>query len=74
MDMLPQRPDRFRENENGAVTVDWTTLAAAIVGFGVVAVTAVSCGANNLAWRTGLTLGTAEVNQLDNMQDAAGGQ
>lgn len=74
MGRVPQRPVRFRKDEAGAVTVDWTTLTAAIVGFGVVAVTAVSCGANNLAWRTGLTLGTAQVNQLDNMEDAAGGQ
>ena len=35
----------FRADEDGAVTVDWVVLTAAIVGLGVVVVTTVSEGA-----------------------------
>lgn len=38
----------LRNDEAGAVTVDWVVLTAAIVGIGVAAVAAVSGGVNNV--------------------------
>jgi Flp pilus assembly pilin Flp len=39
----------FRADEDGAVTVDWVVLTAAIVGLGIAVLTSVSGGATNLA-------------------------
>jgi Flp pilus assembly pilin Flp len=39
----------FRADEDGAVTVDWVVLTAAIVGLGIAVLTTVSNGANDLA-------------------------
>ncbi len=39
---------RFRNDENGAVTVDWVVLTAAIVGLGVAVMASVSTGTNAL--------------------------
>ncbi|QFT94072.1 hypothetical protein FIU86_14575 [Roseovarius sp. THAF9] len=39
----------FRKDEEGAVTVDWVVLTAAIVGLGVAGVATVSNGVNTLA-------------------------
>ena len=39
----------FSKDEDGAVTVDWVVLTAAIVGLGVAVLTAVSGGATSLA-------------------------
>jgi Flp pilus assembly pilin Flp len=39
----------FRENESGAVTVDWVVLTAAIVGLGAAVLTSVSNGAEVMA-------------------------
>jgi Flp pilus assembly pilin Flp len=39
----------FRADEDGAVTVDWVVLTAAIVGLGIAVLTSVSSGATNLA-------------------------
>ncbi|MBR9653030.1 Flp family type IVb pilin [Thalassovita aquimarina] len=36
----------FRKNEDGAVTVDWVVLTAAVVGLGIAAVATVSGGIN----------------------------
>jgi len=38
----------FSKDEDGAVTVDWVVLTAAIVGLGIAAITAVSGGVTNL--------------------------
>ncbi len=43
----------FRNNEDGAVTVDWVVLTAAVVGLAVAAYTSIQTGA------TGLTANTA---------------
>lgn len=40
---------KFRKNEEGAVTVDWVVLTAAIVGLGVSAVATVQGGVETLA-------------------------
>ena len=34
----------FRKNEDGAVTVDWVVLTAAVVGLGIAVLTQVSSG------------------------------
>lgn len=40
---------KFRNDEEGAVTVDWVVLTAAVVGLGVAGVSTVSGGVNSLA-------------------------
>ena len=40
---------KFRNDEEGAVTVDWLVLTAAVVGLGVAGVSTVSGGVNTLA-------------------------
>ncbi|KRS10774.1 hypothetical protein XM53_19790 [Roseovarius atlanticus] len=40
---------KFRKDEEGAVTVDWVVLTAAVVGLGVAGVSTVSGGVNSLA-------------------------
>ncbi len=37
--------NRFRQCEDGAVTVDWVVLTAAIVGMGVIVITTIANGA-----------------------------
>ncbi|MEM8773718.1 MAG: hypothetical protein AAGF53_01715 [Pseudomonadota bacterium] len=49
--------ENFRKEEEGAVTVDWVVLTAAVVGLGVAGVTAVSGGVNTLA--TNISTGVA---------------
>ena len=39
----------FRRDEDGAVTVDWVVLTAAIVGLGIAILTTVSGGVGDLA-------------------------
>ena len=39
----------FRKDEDGAVTVDWVVLTAAVVGLGVAGVATVQGGVNTLA-------------------------
>lgn len=40
---------KFRAEEDGAVTVDWVVLTAAIVGLGIAVLTSVSGGTTSLA-------------------------
>ncbi|MEO1138641.1 MAG: hypothetical protein AAFW87_04210 [Pseudomonadota bacterium] len=40
---------KFRKDEEGAVTVDWVVLTAAVVGLGVAGVTTVKGGVGTLA-------------------------
>ena len=40
---------KFAKDEDGAVTVDWVVLTAAIVGLGAVAYNSVSSGVGNLS-------------------------
>ena len=39
----------FKRDEDGAVTVDWVVLTAAIVGLGIAVLTSVAGGTTNLA-------------------------
>lgn len=46
----------FRKDENGAVTVDWVVLTAAVVGLAVAAYSSIQTGASNLTANTGTFL------------------
>ena len=41
--------NRFKKDEDGAVTVDWVVLTAAIVGLGIAVLPSVSGGTTSLA-------------------------
>ena len=43
----------FRKDENGAVTVDWVVLTAAVVALAGAAYTSIQSGAENLTESTG---------------------
>ena len=54
---------KFRAEEDGAVTVDWVVLTAAIVGLGIAVLTSVSGGTTSLAdkvssWLSAMTIMT----------------
>lgn len=51
----------FRADEDGAVTVDWVVLTAAIVGLGIAVILAVRTGTVDMASDIGTTLSTAVV-------------
>ena len=55
----------FRKDENGAVTVDWVVLTAAVVGLAVAAYSSIESGAS------GLTASTATY--LDGQAPGGGG-
>ena len=46
----------FARDENGAVTVDWVVLTAAVVGLAVAAYGSIQSGASNLTAATDTTL------------------
>ncbi|MCH2163824.1 MAG: hypothetical protein MK098_04105 [Marinovum sp.] len=43
----------FRKDENGAVTVDWVVLTAAVVGMAIAAYSAIETSANTLVTAAG---------------------
>lgn len=47
---------KFSRDEDGAVTVDWVVLTAAVVGLAVAAYTSIETGASNLTADTELFL------------------
>ncbi len=49
----------FMANEDGAVTVDWVVLTAAVVGLGIAVLSAVSNGAETMAANIEAELNTA---------------
>jgi len=51
----------FGRDEDGAVTVDWVVLTAAIVGLGIAVLTSVSTGTNTLADTISGELGTMTI-------------
>jgi Flp pilus assembly pilin Flp len=51
----------FRAEEDGAVTVDWVVLTAAIVGLGIAVILAVRGGTVDMAGDIGTTLSNANV-------------
>lgn len=52
----------FRKDENGAVTVDWVVLTAAVVGLAVAAYSAIETGATGLTTQTESFLATQDPN------------
>ncbi len=50
----------FMKSEDGAVTVDWVVLTAAIVGLGIVVISSVGGGATDVSNSLGATLENAE--------------
>ena len=50
---------KFHNDEDGAVTVDWVVLTAAVVGLGIAVLTSVSDGAETMASNIETQLGTA---------------
>ena len=46
----------FRKDEDGAVTVDWVVLTAAVVGLAAVAYTAIGDGTKNISDKVGTAL------------------
>ena len=48
-DTMTHSLTNFLRDENGAVTVDWVVLTAAIVGLGIAVLTSVASGTTNLA-------------------------
>ena len=50
--------NKFRKDENGAVTVDWVVLTAAVVGLAVAAYGSIETGAAELTADTETFLGT----------------
>jgi Flp pilus assembly pilin Flp len=46
----------FRADEDGAVTVDWVVLTAAVVGLAVAAYSSIQSGASSLTSQTGTFL------------------
>ena len=51
----------FRADEDGAVTVDWVVLTAAIVGLGIAVLAAVRTGTVNMAKDIGTSMDNASV-------------
>lgn len=51
----------FKADEDGAVTVDWVVLTAAIVGLGVVVLTSVAGGTKTLAGKISSSLSSMSV-------------
>lgn len=64
------RIERFLQSENGAVTVDWVVLTAAIVGLGLAVMAVVTGGVADLSGDTEATLASIEP---DSMYDWVGG-
>ena len=52
----------FRKDENGAVTVDWVVLTAAVVGLAVAAYSSIETGATELTNQTDTFLGKQDPN------------
>ncbi len=51
----------FMRDEDGAVTVDWVVLTAAIVGLGIAVLTSVSGGTTSLADKISSELANSEI-------------
>ncbi len=64
---------RFTADEDGAVTVDWVILTAAIVGLAIALILSVSGGVNDLAGYIMQALMDGEVATLDGLATAGSG-
>lgn len=64
-DSIARKICDFLSSESGAVTVDWVVLSAALVGMGVVSVTAVQTGTTTLGAQIENTLNNARIAALE---------
>ncbi|MEH6644812.1 Flp family type IVb pilin [Sulfitobacter sp.] len=55
----------FRNDEDGAVTVDWVVLTAAVVGLAIAAYGSIQSGAEGMTANTGAFLGAQTVGAAD---------
>jgi Flp pilus assembly pilin Flp len=62
----------FRKDEDGAVTVDWVVLTAAVIGLGTVAYTQISNGAVGMATDVNAALSGATISTGENDGTAGG--
>ena len=60
-----KRFERHLKDEEGAVTVDWVVLTAAVVGLGVAAVTTIEGGVGTLASTISTAVSTKTVDNGD---------
>ena len=63
----------FRKDENGAVTVDWVVLTAAVVGLAVAAYSTIEQQTQNLAADVGATIGNENVTAVAAADGTVGG-
>jgi len=56
----------FREEEKGAVTVDWVVLTAAMVGISIVAFTTIQGGSDTMGEEVGSYLSEKDLDELRN--------
>ncbi len=68
--MVMARFSRFLRRDDGAVTVDWVVLTAAVVGLGVASVAAVRLGVVSLGSDIGSGLSSASVVSLGTLGNA----
>jgi len=61
--------ENFRNDESGAVTVDWVVLTAAIVGLGIVVVASVRTGTTSVAEQIESSLTSATIAELGSLSD-----
>ena len=61
----------FRADEDGAVTVDWVVLTAAVVGLGIAGVAAVKGGVDGLATDIETGLNSAEAASLGDLSQSS---
>lgn len=59
----------FLGGENGAVTVDWVVLAAAVIGMGMLFLAPIATGSANVASLIGLRIANVEVGGQSNNDD-----
>ena len=62
--------ENFRNDEDGAVTVDWVVLTAAVVGLAVAAYSTISDGADALTTDTAKYLNDQDISGFTKIQDA----
>ncbi|MDF1729175.1 MAG: hypothetical protein P1U53_15650 [Sulfitobacter sp.] len=55
----------FRNDEDGAVTVDWVVLTAAVVGLGIAAYSSIETGAESITGNTSTYLTGVAVGATD---------
>ncbi|UWR23403.1 Flp family type IVb pilin [Sulfitobacter sp. S190] len=54
----------FRDDESGAVTVDWVVLTAAVVGLAIAAYTSIESGATGMTAATSTFLGQQTIGDI----------